>query len=196
MIVDWYRFAASGPPTVPGDPFLTGLDFSGATLRNDFGGYVGCRIGLPSWQGAYTVITGLGRYIVPGNTGMHDLYLFRMDDVGTPDYYNSPDQLAMLTIDTSLYPGGTMGYVPFPTPIAHEAYNGYHYGIYSREFNGGDQWVDGATYTGDAYFGYGDIELSYDYTQPDPGHITPSTLAKFTSGNSMPYAATDWKVAP
>lgn len=144
----------SGPPPVLGSPLNTNYNFGSASVRSDFTGIVGCQVRIPFWAPT-TLCYGLGRWIVSGNTGTHEVRLYDADANA-----NAPTLLGTVSIDTTLFSPGDFGYVAFGSPVAISV-NHYLY-IGSKETNGGDQWYDANLTSCDTYGGFGDIKALYN----------------------------------
>ena len=94
------------------------------STQNNFSGWVGCRLEV----GASDInITHLGRWIVSGNTDIHEIAIW--DAAGT-------QKLASANIDTTEHSAGTFGFATCSyTLLANTQYR-----IGSKEVSGGDFW--------------------------------------------------------
>lgn len=97
-------------------------------LRNNFTGEAGMKITVNS---SPMTVSKLGRYYVPGNSGMHTLKLVRASDGVT---------VAMAEIDMSAGNPDGQGfkYSKLATPVTLQPGNSYY--LVSSEANDGDQW--------------------------------------------------------
>jgi len=114
-----------------GTPFL--VSQAPGTLRNNFSGWVGMSVLVGN---APLVVTSLGRFIAPGNTGTHILKIF--DPAAGADVPGGS-----VTINTAGAPVGTYLYRNLPARITLNANAKYY--IVSQETLGGDQWYDNDT---------------------------------------------------
>ena len=103
--------------------FITGV--SGGSQRNDLGFPVGMKFTVGASD---LMLTHIGRWIVSGNSGTHDVKLW--DGAGSLQ--------GSVNIDTSAGTPDTFSYLPIG-PITLS--NGQDYFMMSYEDNGGDQWL-------------------------------------------------------
>ncbi len=143
---------AAPPPS--GSWLNTSYDVGSASLRNDFTGVVGCKVRIPFWAPT-TLCYGLGRWIVSGNSGTHEVRLYDAEADA-----ESPTLLGTVSINTSLFSPGDFGYVAFSSPVAISV-NHFLY-IASKETSGGDQWYDANLNSCSTYGGFGDIKAMYN----------------------------------
>jgi hypothetical protein len=105
------------------------------TVRNDFTGVVGMLIQV---AGTPLAIVGLGRVLVPGNSGAH---VVKVVDAAT----NADVPGATVTVDTAapLVTSNDFVYGILPAPIVLAANAGYY--VVTHETAGGDQWFNNDT---------------------------------------------------
>jgi hypothetical protein len=123
--------ASSSPPSVtPQPPFVTSFNTLGGVLNN-FGGFIGMAVLV---GGTPVTVYALGRLMVTGNNGSHEL---RMVDG------SNNSTLGSVLVNMA---GGTVGsfvYGRLTSPITLAANATYF--IVSAEQNGGDGWHDPGT---------------------------------------------------
>jgi hypothetical protein len=120
------------PPGIPGLQSLITPTTLG-TLRNDFGAFVGMGITVGA---APLVVKTLGRFLVPGNNGVHLVKL--VDGATKADIPGGSVNLNLA--------GGSAGDFVFAQLPAEITLNpGADYYIISQEMMGGDQWHDSDT---------------------------------------------------
>jgi hypothetical protein len=113
-----------------GTPFITSI--VAGTPRNDFAGYVGFRFTVGA---AGLSVTHLGRWVLSGNSGSHDLFIFE-DDGST--------LVATATLATSGKPADDWSYEAVSGgPVALDALTSYY--CASQEFLSGDSWLNDNT---------------------------------------------------
>jgi hypothetical protein len=127
--------SAAGAPVAgaaPGDTALV-TSFTPSALRNDFGGWVGMRL-----QGGASDIsvTGLGRWVVSGNSQAHPVRLV-LASTGA--------DVATATVATSGQPAGAFAFTDLSSPVTLLANTTYY--LLTQEFAGGDSWYDYNTAT-------------------------------------------------
>jgi hypothetical protein len=123
----FYRPRESG--TVTGDPYITGYSSLGS-LRNDFGSWVGFQITVGASD---MTVTHLGRWVVSGNSGSHDIAIFDGTNIAT-------DSIATANVNTSGQPSDDLTYTALGSPVNLTSGNTYY--VMSLESNGGDQWYN------------------------------------------------------
>ena len=141
-----------------GMPFVTGYTTLGS-LRNDYG----LGVGFYFTVGASDItVTHLGRWVVSGNVGSHDITLYDGTDIAT-------DAIGSVTVNTSGATPDDFIYEALASPLVLTSGNTYY--ILSDETPSGDQWyTDSGTHpttTGDATL----VGACYDAG----GMINPST---------------------
>jgi hypothetical protein len=185
------------------------------TVRNNYDGYIGMQIVVgPSPLS----IVSLGRIVVPGNTGTHQIKIVNAsagsnEDAGSPYYVYHPGvdvSGGSVTVNTV---GGTPGsfvYSNLASPITLNANTPYY--ILSLETNGGDSWYDhqgtNVTTTTDAVltnavYGtaspyaiknsssdtmYGPVNFQYTVLPPVPGINQQPTNATVAVGQSTTFS--------
>ncbi|HLG95334.1 MAG TPA: immunoglobulin domain-containing protein [Bryobacteraceae bacterium] len=170
-------------------PFVTGLTLG--TLRNDYSGWVGMSVAVGNVS---ISVTALGRFIAPGNSGMHTVKIVNAG-AGT----DVPGGSVM--INTAGQPSGAFAYVALSSPVTLNANTGYY--ILSQEIVGGDQWYDlntslqnhaGASITAPVYgtaapyssvsnlSGHSYIPVDFQYTQGAP--VTSTFVTSVTAGTA------------
>ena len=102
---------------------------AGGTLRNNFTGWVGMTINVGN---APIVVTGLGRMVASGNTGVHTLKVVSVSGADVAGGSTS--------VSTSGAPSGKFIYGNLSNPLTLQANTTYY--IVSQETSGGDQWFD------------------------------------------------------
>lgn len=104
--------------------FVTGV--TPGSLRNDYAGWVGMRF----VTGAKAVnVTSLGRYVAPGNIGIHAVRLVRASD---------SQLIATAQVDTTMGTAGQFLYGRLSTSVQLAANTAYY--LVSQEQGGGDLW--------------------------------------------------------
>ena len=110
-------------------PLVTAVTLAtNAVPRNDFSGWVGCRLQVGNTE---TIATHLGRWVLSGNTGTHTIKLVQSDGVDVGG--------GSVTVTAS----GTAGqyvYAPLSTKVALAANAAYY--LVSQEAQGGDRWYN------------------------------------------------------
>jgi hypothetical protein len=185
------------------------------TVRNNYDGYIGMQIVVgPSPLS----IVSLGRIVVPGNTGTHQIKIVNAsagsnEDAGSPYYVYHPGvdvPGGSVTVNTV---GGTPGsfvYSNLASPITLNANTPYY--ILSLETNGGDSWYDhqgtNVVTTADAaltnaVYGtaspyaiknssadtmYGPVNFQYTVLPPVPGINQQPTNATVAVGQSTTFS--------
>lgn len=127
-----------GAPLLPPDPpappsgtsFLTGYNLSGASLRNNFSGWVGMRLTIGN---SAVTATSIGRICVGGNSGIHTVKFVNASNGS--DIVGAGAQVNM----TGCTPG-QFKYASLASPITLTA--GTSYLLASQEFQGGDRWYE------------------------------------------------------
>ncbi|MDZ4289388.1 MAG: DNRLRE domain-containing protein, partial [Prosthecobacter sp.] len=112
--------------SLPDQPFTTGHSMT--TLRNDYTGWLGMKITTGATS---ALVSQLGRWVVPGNTGTHTVKL--VDSITGTD-------VASASVATFGALGGQFAYTPLASPVALAANASYY--LLSQETAGGDQWYD------------------------------------------------------
>ena len=102
---------------------------SQGTLRQDWNGWVGFQFVVGS---SPLTVTELGRWVVSGNSGNHEVKLFYSDGTPIPN--------AAVTVSTAGKPAGQFAYATLASPVTLTA--GTTYAVMSREYSGGDWWHD------------------------------------------------------
>jgi RHS repeat-associated protein len=82
--------------------------------------------------GTALTVTDLGRWVVSGNSGNHEVKLFYSDGTPIPN--------ASVTVSTAGKPAGQFAYATLTSPVILAA--GTTYAVMSREYGGGDWWHD------------------------------------------------------
>ncbi len=108
-------------------PFVT--SFAPGTQRNDYSGWVG--MSITTYNTPITV-TGLGRLVLPGNSGSHALKI-----VNAASGIDVPGSSISVPLNA---PAGTFAYATFNSPVVLNANTMYY--ILSQETVGGDRWYD------------------------------------------------------
>jgi hypothetical protein len=116
----------------PQHPFVTSEMLG--QIRNDFNGFVGMKIQV---LGSPLSIYALGRYLLPGNGGMHEIKI--VDAASKNDVTGGN-----VTVNTAA-PGTPFVYAGFvhanlPSPVPLKANTAYY--IVTHEQIGGDEWYD------------------------------------------------------
>ena len=106
--------------------FISGHSMT--TLRNDSTGWLGIKITIGAGD---IVVTQLGRWVVPGNTGSHTVKLVHAA-TGT--------DVASATVTTLGAPVGQFQYTPLTSAVTLAAHTSYY--LVSQETAGGDYWYD------------------------------------------------------
>jgi alkaline phosphatase len=110
-------------------PFVTEVSLA-SRMRNDFSGWLGMRVEVGPDP---VMVTALGRWVVEGNSGVHELKLVRADDKT-----DVPGGMALVDLD-GVAPGGYhYGNLVAPVELA----GGTAYYVLSREHAGGDWWYN------------------------------------------------------
>lgn len=100
------------------------------TLRNDYAGYAGFFVTNTSVSSV--AVTGLGRWVVSGNSGTHTVYLLQLPAVSV---------VASVDLNTSGAPVGAYLYGSTNVTLAA----GTTYAVMTTETSGGDQFYDSDT---------------------------------------------------
>jgi probable HAF family extracellular repeat protein len=119
--------ASSGSPSGSGS-FITGVQ--PGQLRNDFTGWIGMQIDVGS---SPITVTELGRMMVAGNSGTHELLL-----VSASDGQDVPGGLVTVSLSGGV--PGEFRYGTLPNPVTLSANTSYF--LVSNETAGGDSWHD------------------------------------------------------
>jgi hypothetical protein len=133
----------------------------GATLRNNFGDYVGCKITVGA---APLYVQTLGRFRTTGNSQTHTVKIARIDKV----------TIASVSINTSGAADNAMQYVSLASPLTLSAATTYY--LLSLEFNAGDQWRNVSSYTPSA-----------DISIPDGAFVSGGTWYSSGDGANKVY---------
>jgi hypothetical protein len=117
----------SSPPSTGGTSFVTGQNLG--TLRNNFTGFVGMQILVGNTP---ITITGLGRYVAPGNSGNHVMKIVNaatgLDVTGSA-----------ATVATTGVASGTYAFAGVSSVVLSPNTSYY---IVTQEAVGGDTWYD------------------------------------------------------
>lgn len=124
MPIQWDATGIVEPAPPPSSPWLLGTT-TGA-LRNNFDGYVGCRLVV---GGSNVTVTHLGHIWITGNSGTRTVVL----------YVAGGALVATASIDMSSGVNDEYNYTAI-TPVVLTASG--HYNLSSLEVNGGNQWRD------------------------------------------------------
>ena len=179
------------------------------TARNDFSGWIGIKVTVGPTA---LIVSSLGRYVVPGNTGVHAMKIVNAD--------TSADIPGGATsVDTSMAAPGTFAYGALPVSITLLANSTYY--IVSQETAGGDQWYDydtlansdshgaltgtiygdGSTYSlnfGSDGHAYGPLNFQFVTLSISPATsvLTFSQTQQFTAGGGAQGGGVSWSISP
>ncbi|MHB8521579.1 MAG: RHS repeat-associated core domain-containing protein [Limisphaerales bacterium] len=138
---------------------------TGGTVRNNYSGWVGLQFTVGN---APLTVSGLGRWVVSGNTNAHTVQLFTASGNAISG--------GSVSVNTAGVPPGQFAYATLSSPITLAANTTY--AIMTQETSGGDYWYDlsslSVTLSGDASGAWA------CYASPPP----PYTLAFGGSGFS------------
>ena len=176
----WDR-AGKGPAQGSDTGFVTGQTLG--TLRNDFTGWVGFQFTVGS---SPLTLTGLGRWVVAGNSGTHTVVVSRASD-GV--------WMGSVSVSTSGAAAGAFTYVAPGTPISLAANTAYN--MISLETSGGDQWYNDdttVTTTGAATINNSEWYDSSYHAGWGGLHSFGPVSFTYTPSAEAPYGGTPWTV--
>lgn len=188
-------------------PFVTPV-FLG-TARNDFSGWIGIKVTVGPTA---LIVSSLGRYVVPGNTGVHAMKIVNAN--------TSADIPGSATsVDTSMGAPGSFAYAALPVSVVLQANSTYY--IVSQETAGGDQWYDydtlansdshgtlagtefgnGVTYSenfGSGGHAYGPLNFQFVTMDVTPAAlvVTSSQTQQFTAVGGAANGGVSWSISP
>lgn len=136
MIVLPHRRKAFQPTGGGGSGTPAWTDSAGSSIQNNYSGWLGCSFTTTD----SITINSVGRWIVSGNTGTHEVAIFDMS--------GTPVKLASANVNTTEHAAESYGYENLASPLALSAATQYK--IVSAETSGGDQWYNVTTINNEA----------------------------------------------
>ena len=143
-----------------------------AGLRNNYSGYVG----MVFTNNAQITAKQIGRWVVSGNSGTHELIIVKWSDGSV---------VASNSISTSGLTAGQFNYVDITPAILQAA---TVYAIVSKEASGGDQWYNVTTASPTAALSTGDYGSAC--------YGTSVAALTYEAAQTRPYVPTDIKYTP